>query len=108
MLLLLALHGRVGSALQLPPLAFHLSPQHAAASVCIFAAGDIVSQQIERRNAAPQCATPPLSRGVQRTASAAAHYGQSAPSWQCPTLTLRPWECKPIHLAPSHRLGRSR
>ena len=53
-LLLLALQCRGGSALtlpSLPPLAFHLSPQHAAASACIFAAGDLVSQQIEARGA---------------------------------------------------------
>ena len=89
-LLLLALQCRGGSALQLPPLpplAFHLSPQHAAASACIFAAGDLVSQQIEARSArsarsAAQeseevCSTlaPTLasrSSGVQRSASAAA------------------------------------
>ena len=73
--LLLALQARGGSALQLPtlsPLAIDLSPAHTAASVCIFAAGDLVSQQIERRDSAPHCAAPPLSRGVQRTVSAAA------------------------------------
>lgn len=83
-LLLLALQCRGGSALQLPPLpplAFHISPQHAAASACIFAAGDLVSQQIEARSAAEEreevCSTlaPTLacsSSGVQRSASAAA------------------------------------
>ena len=86
-LLLLALQCRGGSALQLPPLpplAFHISPQHAAASACIFAAGDLVSQQIEARSARSAaeeseevCSTlaPTLacsSSGVQRSASAAA------------------------------------
>ena len=87
LLLLLALQCRGGSALQLPPLpplAFHISPQHAAASACIFAAGDLVSQQIEARSARSAaeeseevCSTlaPTLacsSSGVQRSASAAA------------------------------------
>jgi len=69
-LLLLALQCRGGSALtlpSLPPLAFHLSPQHAAASACIFAAGDLVSQQIEARGAGSAA-----KEGVQRSASAAA------------------------------------